>query len=183
MASTPSPDRLAKDGKAAYQRGEFAEAGSKFEAARSAYEAAGANLDAAEMANNCSVAYLQAGDGEKALQVVEGTPEVFEQAGDPRRYGMALANRAAALEALERSEEAVEAYLLASKVLEQAGEDQLRAQVMQSLSMLQYNMGRQLQALASMHSGLEGVNRPSPKQKMLKKLLNIPMDMLTKNRR
>jgi hypothetical protein len=50
---------------------------------------------------------------------------------------------------------------------------------MQSLSMLQLQMGRQLQALASMQNGIEGVERPSASQKMLKKLLNIPFNIAT----
>jgi tetratricopeptide (TPR) repeat protein len=92
---------------------------------------------------------------------------------------MALGNRGAALEALERNEEALIVYQQAADILQQAGEDQLRAQVMQSLSMLQLQMGRQLQALASMQNGIDGVERPSASQKMLEKLLNIPMNVAT----
>lgn len=183
MSDAASPNQLAKEGKAAYQRGDYLEAAHAFEAARQGYLALGDRLMAAEMANNCSVAYLQAGDGEAALAAVEGSETIFAEAGDLRRQGMALGNRGAALEALERNEEAIAAYQQAAQILEQAKEDQLRAQVMQSLSMLQFQMGRQLQALATMQNGLEGVQRPSPKQKMLKKLLNIPFNMTTGKKR
>lgn len=180
--TTHSAQQLAKEGKKAYERGEYQAAAQAFVAAQAAYIANAKPLDAAEMANNASVAYLQAEDGQAALDIVEGTDQIFAQAGDLRRQGMAIGNRAAALEALERNEEAIEAYFVAAKVLEQAGEDQLRASTMQSLSMLQFQMGRQLQALASMHNGIEGVKRPSPKQMFLKRLLNIPMDMMTKKK-
>lgn len=180
--TTHSAQQLAKEGKKAYEHGEYLAAAQAFVAAREAYIASGQSLDAAEMANNASVAYLQAEDGQAALEVVEGTDQTFAQAGDLRRHGMALGNRAAALEALDRDEEAIQTYFEAAKVLEQAGEDQLRASTMQSLSMLQFQMGRQLQALASMHSGIEGVKRPTPKQIFLKRLLNIPMDMLAKKK-
>ena len=53
---------------------------------------------------------------------------------------------------------------------------------MNSLSMLQFRLGKQLQALATMHSGLDGVKKPSPKQRFLKKLLNIPIEMITKKK-
>lgn len=178
--TTYTPQQLAKDGKKAYEHGEYLAAAQAFLAAKEGYMAAAQPLEAAEMANNASVAYLQAGDGQAALDVVEGTDQIFAEAGDLRRQGMAIGNRAAALEALDRDEEAVQAYLAAAQLLEQAGEGQLRANTLQSLSMLQFQMGRQLQALMSMHQGLEGVKRPTPKQMFLKKLLNIPVDMMTK---
>ncbi|MFM8321471.1 MAG: hypothetical protein ACKOC5_11200 [Chloroflexota bacterium] len=180
MVDNAAPQQLGKDGQAAYQRGDYRGAARLFEASCAAYREAGDALNAAEMANNACVAHLQSEDPGAALQVVEGSAEVFAAAGDLRRQGMALGNRASALEHLERNEEAVQAYLLASQVLEQAGEDQLRAQVMQSLSMLQLEMGRQLQALVSMHQGVEGVQRPNAKQRLVKQLLKIPLDMLRK---
>lgn len=183
MSEAVSPEKLSKEGKAAYQRGDFSKAAEFFESAQKAYLERGDAINAAEMANNCSVAFLQSGDGEAARRVVDGTPAIFAQAGDLRRQGMALGNLASALEAIEELDEAVEIYQQSADVLEQAGEDQLRANVMQSLSMLQFRMGKQLQALASMNSGLEGVKHPNPKQSMLKKLLRIPIDMVTNNRK
>jgi tetratricopeptide (TPR) repeat protein len=183
MSEAVSPEKLAKEGKAAYQRGDFPAAAKFFESAQSVYLERDDAINAAEMANNCSVAYLQSGDGEAALRVVESTPAIFAQAGDRRRQGMALGNLASALEAVDRLDEAVEIYQQSADVLELAGEDQLRANVMQSLSMLQFRMGKQLQALASMNSGLEGVKHPNPKQSMLKKLVQIPIDMATRNRK
>lgn len=182
MSEAISPEKLAKEGKTAYQRGDFVAAANFFESARQSYLQREDALNAAEMANNSSVALLQGGDGEAAIRAVEGTAAIFAQAGDLRRQGMALGNLASALEATERLEEALEIYQQSADVLEQAGEDQLRANVMQSLSMLQFRMGKQLQALASMNSGLEGVKHPSPKQSMLKRLLRVPIEMVTRNR-
>jgi tetratricopeptide (TPR) repeat protein len=183
MSEVNSPQSLAKEGKSAYQRGDYLAAARAFEAARSGFSTARDELNAAEMANNSSVAYLQAGEAEEALKAVEGTPEIFAQAGDLKRQGMAVGNQAAALEALERLDEALVAYQQSADILQETGEDQLRANVMNSLSMLQFRMGKQLQALATMHAGLEGVEKPSPKQRFLKKLLNIPIDMITKKKK
>ena len=180
MTDSESPEKLAREAQAAYKRGEYAAAMQKFKAASEAYRSSGDELNAAEMANNACVSALQCEDLETALGFVQGTPEIFSVAGDLRRYGMALANLGTTLEALERNEEALENYRQAADILEQAGEDEMRASVMQSLSMLQFELGRRFQALASMHDGLEGVRKPSPKQAFLKKLLDIPMDMLTR---
>jgi len=180
MSEAQSPEKLAKIGKSEYKKGDHLSAAHTFEAASEGYQVSGRLLDSAELANNASVAFLQAGEESDALRIVEGTPEVFEQAGDLRRQGMALGNYASALEALDRLDEASETYRHSAEILEQAGEDQLRANVMHSLSTLQLRTGRQLQALASMQAGIEGVKKPSPRQRMLKRLLNIPFDMINK---
>jgi len=182
MSEALSVENLAKEAKATYQRGDYLEAAKKFEAARHAYEAANDVLNAAEMGNNASVAFLQANEAEMAYKSVEGTSEIFSQAGDLRRQGMALGNLASALEALDRNEEAMEIYQQSAAVFEQAGEDQLRATVLQSLSMLQFRSGKQLQALASMQNGLDGVKQPTIKQSFLKKLLRIPVDVATRKK-
>ena len=180
MSETTSPARLADEAKTAYQRGDYLAAAQSFEAARQGYLVAGDELNAAEMGNNLSVACLQAGEAQKALDAVEGTAQTFAAAGDLRRQGMAVGNQGSALEALNRPEEAAEAYRQSAELLQQAGEDKLRANVMQSLSALQFRTGKQLQALATMQSGLEGVQKPSPRQKLLKRLLNIPFSLLNK---
>jgi len=178
MGEAIKVEKLVKEGKSAYQRGEYLDAAKLFEAARQAYLASEDVLNAGEMANNASVSYLQAENAEEALRAVEGIAPLFAQSGDLRREGMTLGNMAAALEALGRDEEAAETYLQSANILSQAGEDQLRANVMQSLSMLQFRSGRQLQALASFKDGLDGVKKPTPKQSFLKKLVRIPFDMV-----
>jgi tetratricopeptide (TPR) repeat protein len=132
------------------------------------------------MANNQSVALLQSGSANAALEVVSGTDEIFAEAGDRRRQALALGNKAAALEELGSLEEAAEAYENSANILKEIGENDLLASVMQSLSALQLKQGRQLQALATMKSGLENVQRPNPKQRVAKKLLQIPFDFMNR---
>ena len=182
MSDVKSPEKLAEEGKSAYQNGDYLNAAQLFEAARQGYETGNDPLMAAEMANNASVAYLQGEEAESALKAVEGTPATFAAANDLRRQGMALGNFAAALDALDRAEEAAQYYMQSADVLEQAGEDKLRANALQSLSTMQFRTGRQLQALASMKAGLEGIKKPSPRQSFLKRLLDIPFNMLNRNK-
>lgn len=182
MNNTTTPQSLADEGKSAYQNGDYPTAARLFEAAQEGYQTGNEILMAAEMANNASVAYLQAEDYENALNSVIGTAAIFAQANDTRRQGMALGNYAAALEALERYDEAMESYQQSADVLQQAGEDQLRASVLQSLSTLQFRTGRQLQALASMKTSLDGIKKPSPRQRLLKRLVQIPFNMINKNK-
>lgn len=115
---------------------------------------------------------------EAALEVVLGTDKIFAEAGDLRRQAMALGNQAAALEALNRPDEAIDAYERSAELLTQVGDTETRVSVMQSLSALQLRHGRQLEALATMQAGLNGVKHPTPKQRMLRKLLQIPFKFM-----
>jgi len=180
MIKNKNPNKLEKDGKAAFKKGNFVDAQNLFHDAEQSYLAIGENLAAAEMANNRSVALLQAGDAITALEVVDGTDEIFAEAGDRRRQALAIGNKAAALEELESLEEAAEAYETSADLLKEIGESDLRASVMQSLSAVQIKQGLQLQALATMQSGLENVKHPNPKQRVVKKLLQIPFSFLNR---
>jgi tetratricopeptide (TPR) repeat protein len=182
MDENESPEKLARQGKSLYQKGDYLGAARIYQAAQHALQKHGEEINAAEMANNASVAFLQAGKAEEAYSTAKGTPEIFAGCGDQRRQGMATGNLASAAEALGNSNEAAELYQQAADILSQAGEDQLRAAAMQSLSMLQLKTGRQLQALTTMQSGLNAVKRPSPKQSFIKKLLQIPIDMATRGK-
>jgi tetratricopeptide (TPR) repeat protein len=178
MSEILAPEGLSREGSAAYQGGRFAEAAQLFEQAARGFDAAGQKANAAEARNNASVAFLKAGDAAEALRTVQGTVEVFEVEGDIRRQGMAFANLASALEGLGKLDEALERYEQSSALLRQIGEKEMRAVVLKSISALQIRTGKQFQALASMDSALENQPRLSLREKLLHKLLRIPLDML-----
>lgn len=156
-----------------YQEGDFKQAAQLFSEAAQAFREAGNLLDAAEMRNNQSVALLQTDDAQAALDAVFGTDAVFADAGDIRCQGLALGNEAAALEELKRLDEAIEHYQASADLLEQAGEDQMRAIVMQSVAWIYIRRGKFFEGLFAMNSGLRGVKNPTIKQKILRTLLKI----------
>lgn len=164
---------LAADAVRVYQEGDFENAARLFGEAASAFQAQGNGLDAAEMKNNQSVAFLQCGSAQASYDAALGTAEVFSAGGDHRREGMACGNLATALVALGRMDEAASAYRLAADALEKAGEDQLRASVMQALAGIQLRKGKIMEALLSMQIGLSGVKHPTLKQKILRGLLRF----------
>ena len=178
MSEILTPQQITNEAKTAYQAGDFTVAARYFEAARQGYLSVNEVLMGAEMANNCSVALLQAGYNEAALLSLDGTEEIFIEAHDRKRQAMTLGNRAAALEALERLEEAEQTYWMAAKIFNDLGETELRLPLMQSISSIQLRTGRQLQAVASMYSGVENIKNPTIKQRFLKRLLEIPINIL-----
>ncbi len=174
MNEVLSPKEIAKEAKSAYQAGNYATAAQSFEAARQSYLSANDLLMAAEMANNCSVALLQTGDKERALAILEGTETIFLQASDRQRQAMALGNQAAALEALNRLDEAEQAYWKSAEILKEIGEKDLHVSVMQSISAIQLRTGRQLQAVATMHAGVNNIEKPTLKQRFLEASFGNP---------
>lgn len=180
MNETETPERLAQQGKERYEQAEYLEAAGLFDQARLGFQAAGSAQSAAEMANNRSVALLQAGEAQAALDAVGDSPEQFAAAGDARRQAMALGNRAAALAALDRKGEAEQTYWESARLLGELGETDLRASVLQSISRLQLRGGRYMEALASMDAGLETVQKPSLTQRLLKRLVRIPKNLINK---
>jgi len=182
MVETIDPQSLAQEGMSLYQKQRYLDSAVSFHAARSGLEIAGDWSKAAEMANNCSVAFLQAGQAGDALDELQGIEEFYSEVGDIKRQGITVGNQAAALEAQGRFEDALSAYQRCANLLEISGDDQLRATVMQSLSALQLRTGRKIQALVSMQQGIEGLKKPSLTQKMVKNLLQYPFHMMNKSR-
>lgn len=171
MTINTPPQILAEKARRLYETGDLPAASQAFKKAAAAYRTVGDELQAAEMMNNQSVALLRDAQPEAALEAVLGTEAVFLQAGDFRRLGMAYANQATALEVLKRFKQAIEAYELAGDALEKAGEDQMRVQVMQLLSALYLRRWKFLNAVIALQSGLAGVKEPTPKQRLMKKIL------------
>jgi tetratricopeptide (TPR) repeat protein len=173
-----TPQQIESEAKSFYQAGDYMKAAKSFEAALQGYTLANEVIMAAEMANNCSVSYLMAGESQSALQALEGAEFVFIQAGDQKRQAMTIGNQAAALDALGRLDEAEQKYWQAAEILKELGEIELRLPIMQSISSLQLRTGRHFQAVASMYAGVDKIKNPTLKQRFLKHLLGIPIQLL-----
>jgi tetratricopeptide (TPR) repeat protein len=181
MSDTLTPNDLLKEANHAYKKGDYLSAARLFVASAQAFSEEGNDLQAAETNNNACVAYLQIDENEKALSVVENTTEILEASKDPIKPAMAWGNLGSALEANDRFEEAEMAYTKSAELLREAGEDKLRSNVLQSLSALQLNDGRKLEAWATMKAGVDGIKRPNIKQRTLKQLLEMPFKFLNKS--
>ena len=170
---TPEPDQLAEQGKQAFKNKKFDEAAELFHQAAEEYTAGNAGLMSAEMLNNVSVALLQAGKPQESLAAALDTDQIFADANDIKRQGMALGNQAAALEALNRYDEAVQKYDLAAQLFGQANEGDLRALVMQSSAGIKLKTGRVTDSAFKMMGSLDAKDNPSFFERILKFLLRF----------
>lgn len=167
------PKSLAEDAVKAYQEGDYENAARLFGEAASGFVAQDNPLDAAEMKNNQSVAWLQACNPGAAYQAARDTASVFAKEGDFRREGIAWGNEAAALQALGRPNDALEKYRLAAEAFQRAGDDELRATTMQAMAGIELKRGKIMDALLTMQIGLSGVKHPTLKQRILLALLRF----------
>ena len=132
MVTVSELTKLTDQGKQAFQEGRFEPAAYKFEAAADGYASLNDKLNAAELKNDLSVTFLKLGRAQAALDAVLGTEQVFAEANDRRREGMALGNQAAALEALKRWDDALAAYERSAALFAEANEGDLRSMVLKS---------------------------------------------------
>lgn len=170
---TIDPITLAENGKSEYGKGNFRAAAGLFSQAAQAYSAIRDELNAAEMKNNESVAWLQAGKAKEALQATDGTEAIFEKAGDLKRQGIAVSNRAAALEGLKKWQEALAEYDRAASMLEQAGEGDMHSIVRKAMANLNLKRGRLNDSQMDVYDSLRLVEKPTLTQRIMKFLMRI----------
>lgn len=171
--NTVQPISLADKAKQEYEQGNYSAAAEMFSQAAKAYSASKDELNAAEMKNNQSVALLQAGKAKEAFQATEGTEAIFEQAGDLKRQGVAVSNRAAALEGLKKWKEALAEYDRAASLLEQAGEGDMHSMVRKSAANLNLKLGRVSDSQMDVLDSLRLAEKPTLTQRILKFLIRI----------
>ena len=170
---TNDPTTLSESGKNEYAKGNFRAAAGLFAQAAQTYAARQDELNAAEMKNNESVSWLQAGKAKEALQATEGTEAIFEKAGDLKRQGVAVSNRAAALEGLKQWQQALAEYDRAASLLEQAGEGDMHSIVRKAMANLNLKRGRIDASQMDVYDSLRLVEKPTFTQRIMKFLMRI----------
>jgi tetratricopeptide (TPR) repeat protein len=168
-----NPLILAEDGKKEYGKGNFKASAELFAQAAQAYASLQDTLNAAEMKNNESVALLQAGKAKESLRATDGTEEVFQKAGDIKRQGIAVSNRAAALEGLKKWQEALAEYDRAASLFEQAGEGDMHSIVRKAAANLNLKRGRVMDSSMDVYDSLRLVEKPTFSQRIMKFLMRL----------
>jgi tetratricopeptide (TPR) repeat protein len=169
----PNPSSLADQGKQDYEKGKYLAAADLFSQAAQAYASVQDELNAAEMKNNQSVALLQAGKAREALQATDGTEEIFQKAGDLKRQGISISNRAAALEGLKRWDEALSEYDRAASLFEEIGEGDMHSIVRKATANINLKRGRITNTQMDVYDSLRLVEKPTLTQRFMKFLMRV----------
>ncbi|OQY90194.1 MAG: hypothetical protein B6D38_04220 [Anaerolineae bacterium UTCFX1] len=173
MNDSTASAALAEQGRQEYERGAFLAAAKLFDQAAQAHRDAGDPLNAAEMKNNQSVALLQGGKAGDALQATEGTEEIFANAGDLKRQGISISNRAAALEGMKQWSAALAEYERAASIFEQAGEGDMHSIVRKASANIHLKFGQVNQTGMDIYDSLRLVEKPTLTQRIMKFLMRI----------
>lgn len=167
-----TPEDLVQEANKCYSKKDYSQAADLYHKAAEAYKTQNDEVNAAEQKNNCSVAYLQAGEPQSALDAAGGTETVFSDINDPVREALAMGNQAAALEDLHRDTEALDLYRKSADLLNTTNEKELRSYVMKKISALQIRTGDKMDATVSMYAALQDKKTLTGKEKTLKKMLD-----------
>jgi tetratricopeptide (TPR) repeat protein len=168
MTTELDPATLAEKGKRMFAEKKFGEAAELFKQASQIHTDGNNKPLAAEMQNNLSVALLQSGKPQEALDAALGTDEYFASINDVTKQAMALGNQAAALEALNRLEEAIQKYERSAELFGLAGEGDMRAMVMKSAAAIKLKTGKVTDSAFKMMGALEAKDNPSIFERILK---------------
>jgi len=163
------PQVLAKNGKSAFEEGDYSAAAAAFKQAAELYKVGGDLLNAAEMKNNLSVALLQMDQAQEALDAVSGTEQVFAGAKDVRRQAMAVGNQASALEKLGKLDQALAAYERSANLFADADDGEMRSLVLKSAAGIKLKRGKISESAMSMLESMGATKKPS----LLKRLLGF----------
>ena len=169
----PDPASLAEQAQHAYKAREYERAAELFHQAAEAYTLGRNGLLAAEMKNNASVAHLQAGDPQQALDAALDTDKVFEGAKDIKRQAMAIGNQATALDELGRWQEALAAYEHSAQLFSEVSEKDMRALMLKSAAGIKLKRGRVSESAYEMMGALEAKATPSLFERILRFLLRF----------
>ncbi|MCJ7432878.1 MAG: hypothetical protein MUO77_05255 [Anaerolineales bacterium] len=169
----PDPASLAEQAQRAYQARQYKRAAELFHQAAQGYTLGRDDLLAAEMKNNASVAHLQAGDPQKALDAALDTDKVFEGAKDIKRCAIAVGNQAAALDELGRWQAALTAYEHSAQLFSEANEKDMRALMLKSAAGIKLKRGRVSESAYEMMGALEAKANPSFFERILRFLLRF----------
>ena len=167
------PATLAEEGKKEYGQQNYLAAAERFAQAAQAYTLMKDELNAAEMKNNQSVALLQAGKAKEALQATDGTEEIFQKAKDLKRQGIAVSNRAAALEGMKQWKEALAEYDRAASLFEQIGEGDMHSIVRKAAANINLKRGRIAESQMDVYDSLRLVEKPTLTQRFMKFLIRL----------
>jgi tetratricopeptide (TPR) repeat protein len=175
MFKTPAK-KLHEEGIALFRKGRLEEALQQLNEALRAAEPG--SRQAAEIYNDLGVVYQQLEDFPTAYEVLDKAMDHFTALADKKGQAQTLGNRAAAYEAEELYEEAVETYKASAKIFEEIGENEMAMYVWQAISRLRMRQGQYIAAIGAYEEGIENMPQGSFKRKVLSKILKTPGSLL-----
>ena len=175
-------DELQAQGIKLYTQHDYEAAGRAFQDAQSAYAEADQPDMVAEMQVNTGLVHRALGEHQQALELMQEALRTFQDLGDDKRAAQVLGNLGGVYLALSDKEQALNAYRQAADIFLELDETQLYSETMMALGSLQVRDGKIFTGAATYQIGLESLQDPSPRQKLMKRLTGFITSLSGGNR-
>jgi tetratricopeptide (TPR) repeat protein len=170
---------LLDQGRLCYQQGEYQEALSHLNAVYKHYQAENNRNLVAQVANDIGVVYTVMQRWQDAEKCLNEAHNLFTQLEDYSGEAQALGNIGSMFRARGNLKEAAANLQLSADRFHLVGDDERRAMTLRVLSMVRLSQFRFLQALAAYDAALACVATPSAWQKFLRRIISLPLRMLS----
>lgn len=163
-----------------YRRGEYPGAAASLTEARALFQAQGARREEAEALNNLGVVHLLLEHWGEAAQALEQARVAFVELEDLGGQGEALGNLGVLYRRRGDAEGAVATLKDAADLLQRAGKWEAAMHTYRAAARIRLGQGRILEFLHFYDLSLACFDKPSWGNRLLRKLIQIPLGLLTR---
>ncbi len=171
---------LKEQGLRMFRFGEYEEAAEHFQNARALYDRLGNQRGQAEMLNNLGAVHTEQERWPEAAEAFDQARQIFETLDDTSGKAQTLGNLGTMYRHQGEHETAVAHLKQAIALLHEAGDPQKEAATLRLISRIRLGQARWLEALHFYDLSLACVQPPGFKERILRRLLQIPFSMLSR---
>lgn len=173
-------DSLKEEGIRLFRFGEYEEASALFDEAHTLYAELDDRKGQAEMLNNLGAVHTQEGRWDEARQAFNRGKALFESLQDEVGQAQTLGNLGTMYRHQGDKEAAVEHLKEAAELFHAAGDKDKQATTLRAISRVRLGQARWFEALHFYDLSLACAEPPGVKERILRRLIQIPLNMLTK---
>jgi len=173
-------DSLKEQGVRMFRLGEYEEAAENFQKARELYQKLGDQKGQAEMLNNLGAVLTQEERWSEAAEAFEKAGQIFQALEDTDGRAQTLGNLGTMYRHQGENETAVIHLKQAIDLFHEAGDPQNEGATLRLISRIRLGQARWLEALHFYDLSLACVQPPGVKERLLRRLLQIPFSMLSR---
>jgi tetratricopeptide (TPR) repeat protein len=167
------PHMAAEEGQRLFAEERYGEAAEQFALAQRAFVKAGDGLEAGEMLNNLGVVYRRAGKHKEAAQALEEARETFARLGDQPREAQVLGNLGGLYSKMKRYDEAETRFQAAFDVFQELDDRVRQSETLRAMAIMQFKRGQRSKAMATYEDALYFLPNLNFLQRLTRVLLKI----------
>jgi tetratricopeptide (TPR) repeat protein len=171
---------LKEQGLKMFRFGEYEEAAESFEKARDLYKTIGDQTGEAEMLNNLGAVHTHEERWKEAREAFEKAAEIFVASGDEDGHAQTLGNLGTMYRYQGDSDTAVAYLKQAIELFHEAGDAPKEAATLGLISRIRLGQAKWLEALHFYDLSLACVQPPGVKQRILRRLTQVPFGLLSR---